>query len=139
MFVLPPCAFGFAWPSTLSFSVGKIGTPRHVRNGEPNSVTVGGGTPRSVHSRPNAAIARGWARKNDGSFQTLLSSSSRSSGVGGPFLVLIRCAGATLFRSPYSALLRSSLSWRSLTFSIVSRSCSPIWLYGLLYKSETRV
>ncbi len=42
-----------------------------MRNGEPNSVTVGGGTPRRVHSRPNAAIARGCARKNAGSFQTL--------------------------------------------------------------------
>ena len=47
-------------------------------------MTVGGGTPRRVHSRPNAAIARGWARKNAGSFQTGEISSSRSSGVGAP-------------------------------------------------------
>jgi len=35
------------------------GRPRHVRNGFPNSVMVGGGTPRNVHSRPNAAMVRG--------------------------------------------------------------------------------
>jgi hypothetical protein len=56
---------------------------------EPNSVTVGGGTPRRVHSRPKAAMARGWARKNAGSFHTLVISSSRSSGVGAPVRVLI--------------------------------------------------
>ena len=65
-----------------SLSEGTSGMPRQVMNGEPNKVTVGGGTPRRVHSRPKAAMARGWARKNAGSFQTLVSSSSRSSGVG---------------------------------------------------------
>src|ERR1700683_171806 len=99
MLVLPPWLFCFAWPSTFSFSVGKIGTPRQVRNGEPNSVTVGGGTPRRVHSRPKAAMARGWARKNEGSFHTLVSNSSKSSGVGDPFLVLIRCDCGTFFSS----------------------------------------
>jgi hypothetical protein len=51
--------------------------------------TVGGGTPRRVHSRPNAAIAVGCARKKPGSFQTFVMSSSRSSGVGEPERVLI--------------------------------------------------
>ena len=69
---------------SASLSDGMSGRPRQVRNGEPNSVTVGGGTPRRVHSRPNAAMARGCARKNAGSFQTLAMSSSRSSGVGAP-------------------------------------------------------
>ena len=78
--------------------------------GAPNSVTVGGGTPRRVHSRPNAAMAPGWARKKLGSFHTLVSSSSRSSGVGGPFRVRMRCVGAALARSPYSPLLMSSPS-----------------------------
>lgn len=44
---------------TLILSVGIRGMPRHVRNGLPNSVIVGGGTPRRVHSRPNAAMERG--------------------------------------------------------------------------------
>jgi hypothetical protein len=43
-----------------------------VRNCVPNIDTVGGGTPRRVHSRANAAIARGCARKKAGSFLTLL-------------------------------------------------------------------
>ena len=63
--------------------------PRQVRNGEPKIETVGGGTPRRVHSRPKAAIAAGCARKNAGSFQTREISSSRSSGVGAPVRVLI--------------------------------------------------
>jgi rhodanese-related sulfurtransferase len=33
------------------------GRPRQVMNGEPKMVTLGGGTPRRVHSRPKAAIA----------------------------------------------------------------------------------
>ncbi len=77
-------------PSILTLSEGTSGTPRQVRKGVPNNVTVGGGTPRRVHSRPKAAIALGWARKNPGSFHTLVRSSSRSSGVGGPFRVRIR-------------------------------------------------
>ena len=44
----------------------------------------GGGVPRRVASRPKAAMAEGWVRKKAGSFQTLVSSSSRSSGVGAP-------------------------------------------------------
>src|SRR5580704_12962838 len=52
-------------------SDGTRGSPRHVRNGEPKSEIVGGGTPRAVHSRPNAAMALGWARKNEGSFHTV--------------------------------------------------------------------
>jgi hypothetical protein len=32
-------------------------------NWEPNRLTVSGGTPRRVHSRPKAATALGWARK----------------------------------------------------------------------------
>ena len=47
-----------------------IGMPRQVMNCEPNIVTVAGGTPRRVHSRPKAAMASGWARKKPGSFQT---------------------------------------------------------------------
>ncbi len=47
------------------------GMPRQVRKGEPKMVAVGGGTPRRVHSRPNAAMARGCARKKAGSFQIL--------------------------------------------------------------------
>src|ERR1035438_937391 len=72
--VFPPSPFGFDCPSTCNLSVGISGIPRHVRKGVPNKVTVGGGTPRRVHSLPNAAIAVGWAMKNDGSFQPLVSS-----------------------------------------------------------------
>ena len=106
--------------------------PRQVMNGVPNRVTVGGGTPRRVHSRPKAAMARGWARKKPGSFHTLVSSSSRSSGVGGPLRVLMRCDGAALASRPYSALLMSSLSCLSFTFSISRRSCSCTWSNGWL-------
>ncbi len=70
--------------ATGTLSDGISGRPRQVMNCEPNRLTVGGGTPRRVHSRPNAAIASGWVRKKAGSFQTLVSSSSRSSGVGAP-------------------------------------------------------
>ncbi len=78
----------------LPFSIGTLsegisGMPRQVMKGEPNRLTVGGGTPRRVHSRPKAAMARGWVRKKPGSFHTLVISSSRSSGVGGPARVLI--------------------------------------------------
>jgi|HubBroStandDraft_1064217.scaffolds.fasta_scaffold01200_16 hypothetical protein len=66
---------------TGSLSEGMSGIPRQVINGEPNIVTVGGGTPRRVHSRPKAAIARGCARKKLGSFHTLAMSSSMPSGV----------------------------------------------------------
>src|ERR1700693_2290713 len=71
-----------------TLSEGTSGSPRQVRKGEPNRVTVGGGTPRRVHSRPKAAIARGCARKSDGSFHTFVSNSSRSSGGGGPLPLL---------------------------------------------------
>ena len=90
---------GLAVVSILTLSDGTSGTPRQVTNGVPNNVTVGGGTPRRVHSRPNAAMARGWARKKLGSFHTFVSSSSRSSGVGGPVRVRMRCDGATLARA----------------------------------------
>ena len=79
-----------------TLSEGISGRPRQVRNCEPNRRTVGGGTPRRVHSRPKAAIASGCARKKAGSFQTLVISSSRSSGVGAPVRVLMRCCVATL-------------------------------------------
>jgi hypothetical protein len=41
--------------------------------GLPNRFTVGGGTPRRVHPRPKAAMAKGWVRKKAGSFVTLAS------------------------------------------------------------------
>src|ERR1700685_1683844 len=59
MLLFPFADLDFAAPSISSLSQGISGTPRHVMNGEPNRVTVAGGTPRRVHSRPNAAIARG--------------------------------------------------------------------------------
>src|SRR5271156_5535058 len=89
---------------TLILSVGTNGTPRQVRNGVPNRLTVGGGTPRYVHSRPKAAMARGCARKMDGSFHTLVSNSSKSSGVGAPFRGLCFWPGGPLFNKPYSAV-----------------------------------
>src|SRR5450432_1674035 len=96
--------------STFTLSDGINGMPLQVINWEPNNEIVGGGTPRLVHSRPNAATASGCKRKNPGSFHTLLSSSSRSSGVGAPVRVLITWEGATLLSKPYSLLLISSLS-----------------------------
>ena len=74
--------------------------PRQVRKGEPKMVAVGGGTPRNVHSRPKAAMARGCARKNAGSFQMRESNSSRSSGVGAAWRAEILNAGSTLFSRP---------------------------------------
>src|SRR5688572_26471907 len=59
-------------PLSFILSHGTSGRPRHVRNDAPNSVVVGGGTPRRVHSRPNAAIAFGCMRKKAGSFHTVL-------------------------------------------------------------------
>src|SRR5208282_2577522 len=73
--VFPTDPLGFDCPSTCNLSVGTRGTPRQVKNGVPKSVTVGGGTPRRVHSLPNAAIAAGCAKKNDGSFQTFVNNS----------------------------------------------------------------
>ena len=87
-------------PSIFSLLHGTIGMPRQVITGEPNRFTVAGGTPRRVASRPNDAIAFGCARKNAGSFHTIVISSSRSSGVGGPSNVLIRCPDGTLARIP---------------------------------------
>ena len=113
--------------------------PRHVMKGEPKRCTVGGGTPRLVASRPKAAIALGWARKNAGFFQTRLRSSSRSSGVGVPLRVSMRCPGATSFNRPKFGWLRISHSSRSLTASTVSRTCSRNWSIRLLYRSVTRV
>ena len=46
-----------------TLSDGSSGTPRQVSSGLPNRLSVTGGTPRRVHSRPNAAIARGCAMK----------------------------------------------------------------------------
>src|SRR5271163_2605449 len=85
---------------TLILLVGIKGTPRHVTNGVPNKLTVGGGTPRRVHSRPKAAMARGCARKIEGSFHTLVNNSSKSSGVGAPFRGLSFWPAGTLFNSP---------------------------------------
>ena len=61
-----------------------MGTPRQRMTFVPNRSVVTGGTPRQVHSRSKAAMARGWAMKKAGSFHTSESSSSRSSGVGEP-------------------------------------------------------
>src|SRR5580658_515489 len=92
------------WPlgPTLTFSLseGTRGIPLHVRKGDPKSVTVGGGRPRNEHSRPKAAMARGCARKNAGSFQTFEMSSSKSSGVGAPARVEIRIEGAAFVSKP---------------------------------------
>ena len=60
------------------------------------------------------------------------SSSSRSSGVGGPERVWMRCFRSALWSSPKSRLLTSSCSWRSRRASMVSRSCSSIWFIGLV-------
>ena len=77
-----------------SLSVGTIGMPRQVRNVPPAIFATTGGTPLFVHSLSKAAIALGCAKKKEGSFQTFVSSSSRSSGVGAPFLVWIRWESA---------------------------------------------
>ena len=98
-----------------------------MRTGEPNRLIVTGGTPRQVHSRSNAAIALGCARKNAGFFQTRASSSSRSSGVGAPYRVLIRIAGSAEWIRPNFLLLTISHSCRSLIPSTVSRICSSSW------------
>ena len=60
--------------------------PATVRNCDPKSETVGGGTPRRLHSRPNAAIADRWVWKKPGYFHTFVISWSRSSGVANPYL-----------------------------------------------------
>src|SRR4029078_13189936 len=52
--------------SSGNLSDGTNGRPRHVKNGEPNRLTVGGGTPRLVHSRPKAASAAGVAEQKGG-------------------------------------------------------------------------
>ena len=49
------------------------------------------------------------------------------------------CSGVTCESRPYSGLLISSDSWRSLMVSMVSRSCWAIWSCGLEYRSDTRV
>lgn len=59
--------------------------------------------------------------------------------VGRPLRVWIFCDAAMLFSKPYSALLTSSYSCFSLTFSMINRNCSWIWSIGWLYRSETRV
>src|ERR1700722_15339926 len=87
-------------PVTWILSVGIKGMPRQVRKGLPKRVTVGGGTPRRVHSRPKAAIVRGCARKKDGSFHTFVNNSARASGVGEPLRVEIFCESGTLLSSP---------------------------------------
>ena len=88
------------WPGHLDLAVNDKTFAYLNVEGEPNRVVVGGGTPRRVHSRPNAAMARGWARKNAGSFQTRAISSSRSSGVGAPVRGTTRIGPATLLSSP---------------------------------------
>src|ERR1700722_16241323 len=118
--------------SILTLSLDTIGIPRQVKKGDPNKVAVGGGTPRRVHSRAKGATALGWARKNDGSFQTLVINSSRSSGDGRPWRVLIFCESTADWGRPYSFFLISAPSWRSFTRSIKSLNCSWIWSIGLL-------
>ena len=83
------------------------------------------GVTRRVASRPKAATPSGWVRMKFGVFHTLVSRLSRSSGVGGPVSVLMVWSGTTCASRPYSSLLISSLSWRSLIVSMVSRNC---WL-----------
>ena len=100
MFVLPLWLFGFLSPSTRSLSVGIIGIPLQRINVPPAIFAVTGGTPLFVHSLSKAAIALGCARKNDGSFHTFEISSSRSSGVGAPFLVWILWESAIFLSRP---------------------------------------
>ena len=69
-------------------------------NCDPYRLTVAGGTPRRVHSRPKAAMAAGWVRKNAGSFHTFVISSSKSSGVGGPTTGVMCCTSAVLASRP---------------------------------------
>src|SRR5580704_18679413 len=62
---MTPCFFSpvrsrrisVVWAFKGSLGHGTIGIPRQVTKGEPNMVTVGGGTPRRVHLRPSAANA----------------------------------------------------------------------------------
>lgn len=74
-------------------------TPRQVMNCEPNRLTVGGG----------AFTARGFAAKGgnrqrvgqeEGGLHTLVSSSSRSSGVGAPVSGKMRCSSVTCANRP---------------------------------------
>ena len=58
-----------------------------------------------MHSRPKAAMVRGWARKNAAPSRRAASSSSRSSGVGGPLRVWMRCLRSALCSRPNSRLL----------------------------------
>ena len=97
-------------PDVAGLSMGTIGTPRQVRNGAPNIVTVAGGTPRRVHSRPNAAIARGCARKNDGSFQTFVSSSSRVVGRRRARARLDALAGRNVLEQPVAGVVDAARS-----------------------------
>src|SRR4051794_30842970 len=69
---------------------GSSGTPRHDGTLDSWRLTVGGYTPDFVHSRPNAAIVFGCASRNCEP-RRLDSSSSKSSGVGGPVRVRMRC------------------------------------------------
>ena len=76
-----------------SLSLGIIGIPRHVmKPPEPSKGIVGGGTPRLVASRPKAAIALGWARKNAGFFQTRAIS----------LVQIVRCRGPASCRNALS-------------------------------------
>ena len=54
----------------------------------------------AARTTAKAAIALGWVRKKAGSFQTFVISSSKSSGVGGPMIVEMRCASAVLASIP---------------------------------------
>ena len=76
--------------------------------------------PDKLPSRSNAAMALGCAKKNAVFFHTRAKSSSKSSGVGAPYLVLIRWLGSTACKRPNSLLLMSSYSCFSFMPSMVS-------------------
>ena len=92
---------------------GKIGTPRQAGTMLPATSMLLGYRPRRLHSRPNAAIARGWAKMNR-VLRRRDSSSSRSSGVGGPEWVWIRCAYSALCSSPEVSAFNPGLSTSGL-------------------------
>src|SRR6202044_682683 len=98
------------WLVTGILLHGKIGMPRQAGTEWLPTGTDAGYTPLLAHSRPNAAIVLGCARKNVGSFHTLASSSTMLSGEGGPLRVCRRCERSVLCRSPMSGLLTISYS-----------------------------
>lgn len=97
------------------------------QNGEPNMVTVGGGITCGCTSR--SGYGNGGRVGRDGWLFTMTTVR--------PGHQVHRNAGSAAYpmildNRPYSALLISSLSWRSLIASMVRRSCSAIWLCGVL-------